>query len=301
MVIRNPVHSRYHPLRGGNRLNDVEIDGSRMRTSLVEACLSASLSASLTQKTEMKFTFADDDDATLFRSGIFRDGHILKYVHWRGRIEGGGRLRSGAGGPRVEVTAPSLFVHKLENATGSRDWGNVQSTFWFRREAEAVGMRHDIQPDLGMQKIVRKKAEGDDPESTWDVMVEVAEKAGAWIGEHSSRLLVGKPEWLYSRPWRTRSHIPIRWSGWSDYSDSMDGMPEFTPGAPADQELVVSLITEDADRSCPGDSLHLSGNLNGGTREMNANGAWLVRDVDIPLNRTQPVKLTCVRPVKGAL
>lgn len=301
-MVKNPEHSRYDPMRGGNRLQDVQISGSSMKShDLIESCVRASLTSSMTSVTELQFTFADDHEATLFRKGIFKDGHTVTFAHWRGRIRGGGRLKASRGGPQVEVIAPSLFVEKLRDQTGGKNWGRQNVTYWFRRQCEAIGMRHHIQSDLGFQDIVREKPEGDREESTWDIMTAVAEEAGAWIFEHSSRLIVGKPAWLPRRSDRSRNEISLYWKSWDDCSAGLMGLPQFTPGPAKDQELTVEVTGSDSNRHCPGDSLTLTGRLNGGVPSLNANGLWVVRDVKIPLTRSQATTLTCIRPVKGAL
>ncbi|MDZ5076730.1 hypothetical protein [Nesterenkonia sp. HG001] len=295
-----PSNSRHSPMGENNRLRQVTINGSGLRADLIGACLSASVSASMGSITELRFAFADDHDLSLFRSGIFQDGQTVQYAHWRGRLRGGGRVRARKGGPVVEVVAPSLFVAKLQDQTGGRDWGQQNIAQWVRRQAESVGMVHQVQPDLGTATIVREKPDGDREESTWDVITEVAQEAGAWVFEHSTRLIMGKPAYIAERT-PVRRHIPLRWSGWGDSSAALVGLPEFTPGGREDQELKLSIVGEDADQICPGDTVELSGRLTGGTRETNANGVWVVRDVELPLTRTVPVGLTCIRAVAGAL
>lgn len=285
---------------GSSRLRDVTINGSGLRSQLIEACVSASVSASMSSQTELKFTFADDHDATLFRSGLFRDGHTVAFAHWRGRIQGGGRLRAARGGPQVEVTAPSLFVERLKRQTGERNWGDRMVTSWLREQCDSVGMLHDIENFIGSQEISREKPDGDRAESTWDVMTAVAKEQGCWIFEHSARLIVGKPGWVLNRPWRTRKVISLSWRGWGDHHDALMGLPGFTPGPRAEQKLKLRVTGNDAHRICPGDTVELSGRLDGGTTELNANGSWIVSDVAIPLTRAQEVTLDCIRGVKGA-
>ena len=300
MVVTNPTHTRYTPMQKGNRLRQVRINGSRMRSDLIESCVAASVSASMSSVTELKFTFADDHDAKLFRSGLFQDGHVVSFAHWKGRIKEGARLKSARGGPQVQVTAPSLFVERLSAQTGERNWGETMITSWLRAQAESVGMLHDIENGIGAQKIVREKPDGDSAESTWDVMTEVAKENNCWLFEHSARLIVGRPGWVANRPWRTRMIIQLRWDSWGRYSGGLMGMPDFTPGPREEQKLKVRVTGDDAHRTCPGDTVVMSGNLNGGSSKMNANGTWIVSDVNIPLNRAEGVDLDCIRATQGA-
>lgn len=303
MSLRKPTNTRRSGIDDAGRLQRVTLNGQGLRSDLVQACVSASVSSSMTSITELKFTFADDRDASLWRSGIFRDGTQLAFEHWRGRIVGGARLREGRGGPQVEVTAPSLFVERLKGQTGARNWGHMSVNQWMRDRCGEVGMAHQIEPYIGYQDIVREAADRDsdgDPPSTWDVMRELAEEYDAWMFEHSARLIFARPRAIINEmPIRRQLHA--RWSGWDDYSDALTGMPEFTPGPQAEQRLKLNVVGRDVDGFCPGDTVIMSGRLNGGERALNANGTWLISDVDIPLSRTTPVGLSCVRPVKGAI
>lgn len=292
--------TRWATVTDENRLRQVRLRGSQLDAQLSKACVSASVSASMSSVTEIKMTFADDHDASLFRSGIFQPGMTLSYAHWRGRVRGGGRLRSAAGGPQVEVIAPSMFIERLKDRTGGATWGTVSVSSWVDQQAKDVGLRTDIQPGLGYREIVREAPDGDRSETTWDVITSIAEEVGAWVFEHSATLTMGKPEWLANRT-SVRRDIPLRWDGWGDQSAALIDLPEFTPGDAKDQKLKVKIVGDDADRVRPGDTVTMKGRLSGGTREMNANGTWLISDVGLPLSNTKPVTLTCIRPVAGAL
>lgn len=300
-----PTNTRRSGIDDAGRLRKVTLSGKSLRADLVEACLSASVSASMTSVTELKFTFADDHDVSLFRSGVFQDGMTIAFEHWRGRIRGGAKLKASAGGPQVEITAPSLFVERLKSHTGSRNWGHQSVNQWVKGQTAAVGMASQVQPYIGFQDIVREgpgddEAATDSKPSTWSVITDLAEELDAWVFEHSARLIFAKPSAILN-DMPIRRLVDVRWDGWADYSAPLMGMPEFTPGKQSEQRLKIQVVGSDADRICPGDHVRLAGRLDGGTRELNANGRWLVSDVSIPLSRTTPVALTCVRAVKDAI
>ena len=292
--------SRANPMVSGNRLESVRLNGSGLSGSLIEACASAQVSASMSSVTELRFTFYDDHNLSLFRSGLFQDGHTVSFAHWRGRIKGGAKVKAAKGGPQIEVTAPSLFVEKLKAQTGARNWGSTLVTSWLRAQCESVGILHDIENWIGTHEISREKPDGDRAESTWDVMTATAKEMGCWIFEHSSRLIVGKPSWVATRPERSIAIIDLRWSAWSDYSPALLRLPEFTPGPRDEQRLKVRITGRNAHMTCPGDVVNLSGRLNGGTSELNANGRWVVSDVKIPLTVSDATELTCIRPTLEA-
>lgn len=298
-----PYNTRVSLIDKAGRLKKVSLNGKSMRADLTESCVAASVSSSMSSISEMKFTFTDSHDATLFRSGVFQDGMVISFEQWRGRIKGGGRLKPSRGGPQVEVTAPSLFVHKLQSQTGARNWGHQSVNQWMKAQCDAVGIASQIEPYVGYQTIAREAPDKDsdgEPQSTWDVMVELADKYNCWLFEHSARLIFAKPQTITNAMY-IRREVPLRWNGWGDMSDALMGMPDFTPGEQAEQKLRVQIVGDDADRVCPGDTVIMSGRLNGGTRGTNANGRWLVSDITIPLTRREAVTLDCIRPVRGAL
>ncbi|GAA4916026.1 hypothetical protein [Nesterenkonia rhizosphaerae] len=270
-----------------NRLHQVKLKGQGLQAHLVGACTSAKLSASTSQITELDFTFADDDDLAIFRRGTFAIGTILTYDKWVGRVTAV-ELKPENAGPSVKVRAPSRYVQRLQNQTGEQNWGSYPVTRWVQQCAQSAGMKHIVEPDIGNRQIVREKAEGDNPDSTWDVMTQLARETGRLLFEYGDTLIFARPTWLASRAGRRQ--IRLNWKNWNEYSEGMDGMPGFKDAAQRkDQELTVGLTSADADTFRPGDELILEGNMG------RANGSWMVTKVDFSLSITKPVKLTCKR------
>lgn len=277
----------------GNRLKAITVSGSSLGNGLERACVAASLSLSNSQVTEMQLTFLDTLDLDLFKSKVFHRGASIRYGQWQ-LTSHGLNLSSGSAGPLLKVTAPSRFVVALKKQTGAKTWGNTSVTAWVQSVAASVGMRSVVQPGLGNKTIARKKPDpGEQPESTWDVLTQIAREVGVWLYETGTSLVFAKPSWLV-RQGGLRKSWRLVWNDYFSYSSGMTGMPEYTddPDNDAPESLTVKLISADADTAKVGDAVVLSGRNVGPM-----GGNWIVNAVDVPMKSAAPVVLTCQRPI----
>ena len=276
----------------GNRLKKVKVTGKNMSAELEKSCTSASLSASQDAETQMSFTFADSKDAKLFNSGLLVKGSTITYGAWRLTVDS---LDFGPGnlGPQLTVRAPSKFITDLRGETGAKNWGTVDVAAWVKDTARRTGMKTVIQPNLGRKAAVRKKPDGDQKDSTWDVLNGLAAETGAWLFEYGSTLVFARPSWLAGRSWGNRS-IELDWDDWANYSDALAGMPSYSrdPSQEAAEKLTLRLVSVDADSVRPGDDVRLTGRNAGDMK-----GQWIVVGVDFPLHKATPVTVTCQRPI----
>jgi surface antigen len=277
----------------GSRLKKITVSGSRLGNNLEASCVGASLSLSNSQVTEMSLQFLDSPDLDLFSSNMFRNGASLRYDTWQLACNGV-KLTSGKAGPVVTVTAPSRFVLALRKQTGAKSWGDTNVSAWVQSVAASVGMSHHVQPGLGTKTIARKKPEtGQKPESTWDVLTQMAKETGVWLFEYGTTLVFAKPSYMVRAPW-PRKTWSLVWNQWGDYSSGMTGMPDYTndPDADYPETLTVKLVSADADTAKPGDTLILRGRHVGPM-----GGTWIIKGVEMPLKAAQPVVVTAQRPL----
>jgi hypothetical protein len=277
----------------GNRLKAITVSGSSLSAQLSAACVSASLSLSNSQVTELTMTFQDSLDLDLFTSKVFNRGASIRYGEWQ-LVCHGVSLTSGAAGPLVAVTAPSRFVTALKKQTGAKSWGNTSVSAWVAGEAEALGMTPFVQPGLGMKTIARTKPDaGQPPESTWDVLTQLARETGVWLYEYGTTLVFAKPSYLVKSPMRRKSWA-LRWDDWFSYGPGMTGMPAYTddPDADLPETLTVKLASADADQARVGDEVKLTGRNVGPM-----GGTWIVNAVSFPMKAADVVTLTCQRPI----
>ncbi|WP_427017877.1 CHAP domain-containing protein [Pseudarthrobacter sp. P1] len=278
----------------GSRLLGVKVIGESLSADLVESCAAASLSASTSQVTELAFSFNDDPDLRVFRSGMLSQGATVTYGGWVGTVQDVG-VRPGPLGPVMEVKAPSKYVTALRAQTGAANWGTADVSAWVGDRATEAGMDTIIQPGLGSKLIVRAKPDGQTSDSTWDVITALATEVGCWVFEYGSILVFAKPSWLVQRP--GQRYWSLVWSSWDNYSAGLAGMPVYSNrGSSAPRETITfRLVSADADTIRPGDPVILSGTGAGPMR-----GTWIATAVGFPLHRAGEVRVDCVRPLDPA-
>lgn len=276
----------------GNRLKSVKVSGKSLSKQLTEACISANLSASISQVTELKLSFQDSRTSTLFRGGRLSNGKTISYGSWSTTVAKIS-VSGGSGGPEMRVSALSRGVTKLRKATGSKNWGKRDVASWVKGQAKWAGFKHWIvQPGLGKRTIVRAKPDGDKRESSWDVLSDLAKELGVWLFEYGNTLVFAKPTWLVKRP--NQTIISLSWSDWDTYSGALAGMPEYEDDADSDLEesLKFQLVSKDADSAKPGQTVRIGGSGVGPMR-----GTWIITSVSFPMTRGEAVNVTCQRPI----
>jgi hypothetical protein len=201
-------------------------------------------------------------------------------------------LKSGSAGPELTVKCPSIFVERLRGQTGGYSWGDRDVSAWARDMAKAVGMNPIIQPGLGVRTIVRADADGDNKESSWDVLASVAKAVGCWLFEYGPHLIMARPSWLVANDWGGRLW-PFTWNNWADYSDGLQGLPgyDIDPGGNPAERLQIRLVSADADEIRPGDTVDIGGNVGGMA------GRWIVVNVSFPMTVDGVVTADCLRPI----
>jgi surface antigen len=277
----------------GSRLKQITVSGSAMSAQVSGVCVAATLSLSNSQVTEMTMSFQDTHDLDLFTSKVFSRGASIRYGDWQ-LVCNGVQLKRGTAGPLLAVTAPSKFVTALRKQTGAKSWGSTSVSAWVAGEAEALGMKPFVQPGLGTKTIARVKPEaGEAPESTWDVMTQLAREIGVWLFEYGTTLVFAKPSYLVKSSFKRKTWA-LRWDDFYSYSAGMDGMPEYSddPDADLPETLTVKLVSADADTARTGDAVTLSGRNVGPM-----GGTWIVNAVSFPMKAADVVTLTCQRPI----
>lgn len=275
----------------GTRMLNVKVLGQNMSSDLAETCEKASLSASISQVTEMSFTFADDHSLTVFKSGLLNEGTTITYGAWQTVVQDMD-LKSGATGPSITVKCPSKFVTRLRGEVGAANWGTVDISAWVRDRAASAGMSTLVQPGLGRKAIIREKPDGDRKESTWDVITQLAKEVGVWVYEYGNHLVFAKPSYLINLG--GRRYWPLYWNSWGDYHDGLAGMPEYGNAASSAlrESLKLRMVSADADQVRPGDEVTL-----GGPHVSKMGGRWIVASVDFPLTVASPVTVSCQRAI----
>lgn len=274
------------------RLLGIRVSGKGFTAELRDAAEKVSFSLSRSAVTELSFTFADQQDSAVFRSGTLSQGATVTYGGFRTVVEDID-YKPGTIGPTLEVKAPSAFVTALRKQTGGKSWGARDVSGWVREIAASVGMGAVVQPGLGTKTIIRKAPDGDARENTWDVLAQLSKETGTWLFEYGTTLVFARPSWLVGGNWKNRQWDLV-YNGWGDYSAGLSGMPSYGnhPSSESRESLSFGLISADADTIRPGDEVNLSGRAAGA-----AAGRWIVETVDFPLTVDAAVSVTAARPV----
>lgn len=275
-----------------NRLKNISVTGKGLEADLVEACLKATFSTSTSQVTEFSLTFLDTMDLQTFRSGILSAGATVKYGGWH-MVSRVVSLGSGAAGPELTVKAPSAFVEGYKSEIGGHSWGEQDVAAWVVAQARRRDLVPVVQPGLGRKTIIRAATDGDNKESTWDVMANLATATGCWLFEYGTVLVFARPSWLMKSDWGGR-HWELYWNNWADYHEGMQGMPAYSkdPGSNPAESLTVRLLSADADEARPGDKVTM-----GGAAVGDMGGDWIVVGVSYPMTVAGVVTLSCQRPI----
>lgn len=274
----------------GNRLQNIKVTGKGLNADLVESCIGASFSISSSQVTGMTLRFLDNNDLSVFKSGVLAAGASVNYGGWN-MVASGISVQGGKTGPELSVTASSLFVERLKAQTGGHSWGERDVSAWAMDVGRSVGMTPVVQPGLGVRALARAASDGDRKESTWDVLATAAKNVGAWLFEYGPYLIMARPSWLIKQPWGQRQW-DFYWASTVDYSQGLAGLPKYSnnPNSNPVEQITFSLVSADADSIRTGDSVSFNGP--GGMF-----GNWLVEGVGFPMNVSGVVSVSCVRPI----
>lgn len=279
----------------GRYLRGLHISGAAFNGQFEQLTTSISLSLAADKVTELRLSFLDDTNLTLFRSKILDRGASVTYGEWATTIDKVDLGKSGTG-PTLDVSALSTFVFKWQDAHGAKTWKNADVTQWFKDRCKEVGATPLIQPGLGRRTIVRESNLDAGFQSTWDVMAQVKRETGVWLFERGKKIIVGRPTWIVKQ-YTEFNEWPLHWNTWYDYHPALTGLPDYKGrNEKKNQEtLSFSMLSTDADLMKPGDRVTMSGRNVG-----RMGGMWLVNEVDYPLTNTDPVKVGCVRVVDPA-
>lgn len=269
-----------------NRLQQIRIGGAALPDAVAAAATKADMSYSSTQTTELKLSVQDTPDGTLWNLPLLRRGVSLDYGDQQLVIRTVS-IEAGAGGPTVAIVARSRVIAALRKQTGKRSWGTADISSWVRDRVKEAGGIAVVQPGLGSESITRQ--DGNEEESSWDVMQRLTSAAGAVAYEVDQRVVFARPSWLEAsgsgRRWSWY------WNSTRDYSDLIAAVPRYRgsdDGETAEQ-LTLDLWGSDADQVRPGDGAAFGGRVG------EAAGQWLVTQVDIPGAVAKPITVSLER------
>lgn len=280
-------------MMSGNRHLGIKVSGSTLTKEMNDAIVDLDFTLSTASVSAFSMTVMDTPGLTLFNH--MRPGRTFTYAGYSYRIQTR-ELGSGSGNPTVKVEGVSKRVWGLQQDTGEYTWGSVDVGSWVEKLAESVKFKPMVEPGLGSMDLARAKPEGDEAESTWDVMVKAKSELGVWMFEYGDKLWFGKPTWIIGQ--EGRASWKFTWNSLRSHSATLAAVPKYIEdpdnNAPDKQEmLTLSYLSPDATRVRPGDKVTMSS-----SGKFKFEGIWLVASVTgIGSDATAPVQIECVRPV----
>jgi len=257
-------------------LGQIKLGGARYTTVVQDVTTSASMSYAANQVGALSLTLQDDAKGSLLKSGYISLGVPLSFGDQRMDVRSV-EAANGKGGPEIRIEARSRTIFRLRtgNQVGPGTWGQVKTTEWVEARAKEVGARALVQPDL--YDLAPSRGE---TESTWEVMVKLAQLHRAWCFEYEQTIIFGQPTWLASR--KNVAGWQLNWSGHGHYTDGMDGLPKYRASIdapnPDDVEVIQTRIwAATAYRMRPGDLIHLGGSVG------DMKGWWIIKQVQLDL------------------
>jgi len=272
-----------------NRFGEIKIAGKAFTGEISNAVIGCTMSYSATQIGQFSLTIADTDDGALIGSGIFDEGTTIDYGDQHLDVRSVNYSASN-GGPTLAVKARSRVISILRGKEhqGRGSWGEQDVSSWVRDRCREAGAHHDVQNDLGTMTFTRQ--EYDQIDTTWDVMQRAAKQVGALCFEYEQVIVFMRPSQFRNRP---RVHLwDIHWNSWTDYSPGITGMPNYGWDLDSNSEsMTFQLCSGDNKLARPGDIVNLTGNVS------KAAGEWYMTSVDVPVNNTEAVNVSCARIV----
>lgn len=278
-------------LDSAGRYSSLRLSGLKASADVKKSLTSVSVSLSATQISEIEFEFLDSPTRSISRGSWLTSGSATAtYNGWRFRVSDVD-TSDGDAGPMVSVVAQSRHIRDLKSQTGGKNWGTVDYRTWAAERAKSVGMKL-IAPKLGRGKMAREKKEkGQDAQSTWDLLVDLAKQKQCLIFEFGSTLVIGSPKWLVSQSYGGKDWN-LRYSSATSMSPQLVKAPAVKYGEDSEEtySVEVALLSPDAHLIRPGDTLRISGG------RLPYNDKWLITEVDLQVARHEPVVVKAIKP-----
>ena len=204
------------------RLGKLIVRGAKLKGDIAEAVVSASVSLSSSEATQLELTIVDNDFDVL-RSGLFSAGNTTKAGSRCDFATLDLEVRAIEVTPRgadnaLRITARSLGVGKLKRAKGALVRKNLTPTQFAKLEAKRAGLRFVGQESAKRKSIARQV--GKDAETSWDTCQRLAKELGYVCFEAAGVLYFGRPTWLTQHT----KELRVTWKG-GKTDDAIDALP----------------------------------------------------------------------------
>lgn len=285
-------------------LRTTKADWNGLGYHIVDADYSMSVSGSVALTLTVQDTLAGDVERI---PGLWEDGVEVKYGRLVGTVqsvESGGDAES----PTIILHVISQGVAALNNGGNDPDYATSTNVpGWVDATIGNLPTKYHkvIDTNLGDKQIEAAADTGDgtdEPDTTWDTLNETAKRCGAWCWFTDTAFFFGKPSWLVDHG--LQSEWTVVWNSWTDHSEALLTKPARTFDLSKKlwegrEELTLRFADPEASVSGnrlarnmrPGDRLVYKG------KASPADKLWIIASVDLPRVNTDPITVTCWRPI----
>lgn len=196
-----------------------------------------------------------DPGLLLWTSNLFERGADVAWRDLDLTITGR-EVTAGPATEQVRLMCRERGAQQLKRETGQHVWRDVAPHELAADVAEKVGLRSIVQPVTGRRtEVVRAHEPGQDPESTWDVLVRLGREEGMVLFVAAGTLYFGKPTWLVSR-----SEDRWKWGWRQPAAVELQDVPTCADSDDANSRTIEGrMLTLDALGHRPGDGAELAG------------------------------------------
>lgn len=244
----------------GGRLGKLIVRGGGLQADLAERLVSASVSMTVDEVTQMTLAFTEDETFAITESGLFvpgtdfRAGSRCDYADLPFEVRAV-ELAPRGGDHVLTVTCRSLGAGRLRRERGAKVRKNLSPTDFAKLEAKGAGLRFVGQKSAKRKVITRRG--GDDAETTWDTLDRLAGECGFLVFEAAGTLYFGKPSWLVERG----KSLKVTWAG-PKTGDDLDALPTVRRSGDAKRrtvEVTAQMRGPLAEAARPGWRMDLAG------------------------------------------
>lgn len=182
-------------------VDNVRLSGGKLSKQLIEAVMSADISGSITDVTQIEIKFTDPD-WKLLKSGIFKLGYSVDIEDFDMEIAS---IDTGDDETieNVSIKCRPRVIRKLKARKGARVMKNASPSDFVISECRAVGAKYKVQKTARRKQVARdvpKKGQNEtsNPPSSWTTFKRLAEEVGFLMFESAGIIYFGKPSWLLS-------------------------------------------------------------------------------------------------------
>lgn len=282
-----------HTFDAKEALATLAVQSANIKGRLADAVIGApGISMSTTQVSQVDLDIKDSD-FDLLRSGLFTAGSTFRFQDERlevAVVETGGTIS-----PTLKIKARSKGVQILKREKGAKIWKDLSPTDLVKSTARRVGLGVVAQSSPSRAEIARTGADGtgEEAESMWALLRDLAAQEGYILFEARSTLYFGEPTWLMANAQQVWNlGFPDRpGKGAGDiYSMTIPVCRRSSNDEDDAVELSFTLPFSVGIQVRPGDAVNLTG-------MPSFTGTYLINSVDITLDGRTPVSVSAGTPI----